>query len=152
MKNDIGFYMGDEDSVKGGGSVIYMPYSHSFLSRGNGHRVIISDVQLLRWYSRRRENIRRAQPPPLCNNLSRCGNGSPRQPENSSYPRRNLRSLIPATTANGTIAIPLSRTSCCHTTRDPTHHQPTTDPASTTNSTPDSGPTATLLNGHSTRR
>ena len=31
VKNDIGFYVGDEDSVKGG-SVIYMPYSHSFLT------------------------------------------------------------------------------------------------------------------------
>ena len=43
VKNDIGFYMGDEGSVKGG-SLIYMPYSHSFLTRGNGHRVQISDV------------------------------------------------------------------------------------------------------------
>ena len=29
VKNDIGFYMSDEDSAKGG-SLIYMPYSHSF--------------------------------------------------------------------------------------------------------------------------
>ena len=29
VKNDIGFYMGDEDSAKGG-SLIDMPYSHSF--------------------------------------------------------------------------------------------------------------------------
>ncbi len=28
VKNDIGFYVGDEDSVKGG-SVIYMPYNHT---------------------------------------------------------------------------------------------------------------------------
>ena len=51
VKNDIGFYMGDEDSsVKGDGSVIYMPYSHTFLTpRGNGYRVLISDVQLLQW-------------------------------------------------------------------------------------------------------
>ena len=57
VKNDIGFYAGDEDSTKGG-SVIYMPYTHNFLVRGNGHRVLISDLQLLQWYSRRRD-IRR---------------------------------------------------------------------------------------------
>ena len=48
VKNDIGFYAGNEDSVKGG-SVIYMPYTHNFL---------ISDLQLLQWYSQRRD-IRR---------------------------------------------------------------------------------------------
>ncbi len=52
--SDIGFYVGDEDSVKGG-SVIYMPYNHNFLTRGNGHRVLISDIQLLQWYSKRRD-------------------------------------------------------------------------------------------------
>ncbi len=57
VKNDIGFYMGDEDGVKGG-SIVYMPYTHSTLVRGNGHRVLISDLQLLHWYSRRRD-IRR---------------------------------------------------------------------------------------------
>jgi hypothetical protein len=41
-----------------GGSVIYMPYAHNFLTRGNGHRVLISDIQLLQWYSQRRD-IRR---------------------------------------------------------------------------------------------
>ena len=54
VKNDIGFYMGDADSVKGG-SLIYMPYTHNILTRGNGHRVLISDLQLLQWYSRRRD-------------------------------------------------------------------------------------------------
>eukprot|EP01036_Dinobryon_divergens_P061768 gene61768-biopygen26091 len=57
VKNDIGFYSGEEDSTKGG-SIVYMPYTHSFLVRGNGHRVLISDLQLLQWYSRRRD-IRR---------------------------------------------------------------------------------------------
>ena len=56
VTNDIGFYVGDKDSVKGG-SFIYMPYSHSFLTRGNGHRVLILDIQLLLWYSQR--DIRR---------------------------------------------------------------------------------------------
>ena len=35
-----------------------MPYTHSFLVRSNGHRILISDVQLLQWYARRRD-IRR---------------------------------------------------------------------------------------------
>ena len=56
-KNDIGFYVGDEDSVKGG-SLIYLPYTHNVLTRGNGHRILISDTQLLQWYSQRRD-IRR---------------------------------------------------------------------------------------------
>jgi hypothetical protein len=57
VKNDIGFYVGDEDSIKGG-SVVYMPYTHNFLTRGNGHRILISDIQLLQWYSQSRD-IRR---------------------------------------------------------------------------------------------
>ena len=53
FKNDIGFYLGDdEDSVKGG-SVIFMLYTHNFVTRGNGHRILISDIQLLQWYSQR---------------------------------------------------------------------------------------------------
>ena len=35
-----------------------MPYTHNFLTRGNGHRILISDLQLLQWYSQRRD-IRR---------------------------------------------------------------------------------------------
>ncbi len=35
-----------------------MPCTHCFLKRGNGHRILISDIQLLQWYSRRRD-IRR---------------------------------------------------------------------------------------------
>ena len=57
VKNDIDIYVGDKDSVKGG-SVIYMPFTHNFLTSGNGHRILISDIQLLQWYSQRR-NIRR---------------------------------------------------------------------------------------------
>ena len=49
LKNDIGFHVGDEDSIKGG-SVVYMSYTNSFLTRGNGHRILISDIQLLQWY------------------------------------------------------------------------------------------------------
>ena len=61
IKNDIGFYAGDEDSVKGG-SVIYMPYTHNFLTRGNGHRILISDLQLLQWYSQHRDICRNPLP------------------------------------------------------------------------------------------
>ena len=46
--------MGDEDRVEGG-SVVYMPYTHNFLTRGNGHRILISDIQLLQWCSQRRD-------------------------------------------------------------------------------------------------
>ncbi len=67
VKNDIGFYVGDEDSVKGG-SVIYMPYNHSFLTRGNGHRVLISDIQLLQWYSKRRDIHRNPLPYSIVHN------------------------------------------------------------------------------------
>jgi hypothetical protein len=42
--------------------VIYMPYTHNFLTRGNGHRILISDLQLLQWYSQRRD-IRRSPLP-----------------------------------------------------------------------------------------
>ena len=57
VKNDIDFYAGDEDSVKGG-FLIYLPHTHNVLTRGNGHRILISDIQLLQWYSQRRD-IRR---------------------------------------------------------------------------------------------
>ena len=53
--------MGDEDSVKGG-SVVYMPYTHNFLTRGNGHRILVSDIQLLQWYSQRRDICRNPLP------------------------------------------------------------------------------------------
>jgi hypothetical protein len=51
-----------------GGSVIYMPYSHSFLTRGNGHRVLISDVQLLQCYSQRRDIRRNPLPYSIVHN------------------------------------------------------------------------------------
>ena len=43
---------------------VYLPYIHSVLTRGNSHRILISDLQLLQWYSRRR-NIRNS-PLPYC--------------------------------------------------------------------------------------
>ena len=68
VKNDIGFFMGDEDGVNGG-SIMYMPY----LVRGNGHRVLISDLQLLQWYSRRRDI--RPNPLPYTFINDACGDG-----------------------------------------------------------------------------
>ena len=44
--NDIGFYLSDEDRIKGG-NLVYLPYMHSVLTRGNSHRILISDLQLL---------------------------------------------------------------------------------------------------------
>jgi hypothetical protein len=61
VKNDIGFYVGDEDSTKGG-SLIYIPYTHKVLTRGGGHHILISDVQLLQWYARRRDITRNPLP------------------------------------------------------------------------------------------
>ena len=39
-----------------------MPYNHSFITRGNGNRVLISDIQLLQWYSKRRNIPRNPLP------------------------------------------------------------------------------------------
>ena len=63
VKNDIGFYLGDEDRIKGG-NLVYLPYTHSILTRGNSHRILISDQQLLQWYSRGRDI--RHSPLPYC--------------------------------------------------------------------------------------
>ncbi len=46
VKNDIGFYLDDEDRIKGC-NLVYLPYTHSVLTRGNSHRILISDLQLL---------------------------------------------------------------------------------------------------------
>jgi hypothetical protein len=45
-----------------------MPYSHSFLTRGNGHRVLISDIQLLQGYSQRRDIRRNPLPYSIVHN------------------------------------------------------------------------------------
>ena len=63
VKNDIGFYLGNEDRIKGG-NLVYLPYTHSVLTRGNSHRILISDQQLLQWYSRHRDI--RQSPLPYC--------------------------------------------------------------------------------------
>ena len=45
-----------------------MPYNHSFLTRGNGHRILISDIQLLQWCSKRRDIRRNPLPYSIVHN------------------------------------------------------------------------------------
>ena len=50
LRNDVGFYMGDDtsDSVH-----VYRAYYHDIQPRAGAARVDISDVQLLRWFNKR---------------------------------------------------------------------------------------------------
>ena len=50
LKNDVGFYMGDDssDSVH-----VYRAYYHDIISKPGAARVDVSDVQLLRWLHKR---------------------------------------------------------------------------------------------------
>jgi hypothetical protein len=50
LKNDVGFYMGDDtsDSIH-----VYRAYYHDIIQRGGAERVDVSDVQMLRWYHKR---------------------------------------------------------------------------------------------------
>jgi len=61
VKNDIGFYLGDEKGMKGG-CIVYKPYEHKIIVRGDLHRVNISPNQLLEWYGRRYEKRQRGLP------------------------------------------------------------------------------------------
>ena len=126
VKNDIGFYMGDEDSVKSG-SLIYMPYSRSFLARGNGHRVLISDVQLLQWYSRRRDIRRNPLPYAIVHGavMDLLTN------RETPVTRDDISQILitPATTAIGTTIIHLAPAVIQHaipliTNPPPPPHQP----------------------------
>ena len=103
VKNGIGFYAGDEDSVKGG-SVIYMPYTHSFLTRGNGHRILISDLQLLQWYSQRRDIRRNPLPYSVVKNAVMdllSNRETPAEGDNSSQ-----LLITPALTDQGDVTTP----------------------------------------------
>ena len=51
-RNEIGFYVGDQTTSKGA-AMVYQPYQHSILVRGDVHRVRISDIQLLQFFGRR---------------------------------------------------------------------------------------------------
>ena len=113
--------MGDEDSVKGG-SLIYMPYSHSFLTRGKGHRVLISDVQLLQWYSRRRDIRRNPLPYAIVHDavMDLLAN------QETLVTRDDTSHILitPATTTNGTIAVPLAPAVIQHAIPLITNHLP----------------------------
>jgi hypothetical protein len=51
-KNELGLYLGDKTGMKGGCHV-YQPYWHRILTRGDVHRVRISEVELMEWYGKR---------------------------------------------------------------------------------------------------
>ena len=51
-KNEVGFYLGDKKGMKGGCHV-YQPYSHNIITRGDVHRVRISEIELMEWYGKR---------------------------------------------------------------------------------------------------
>ena len=50
-KNEMGFYLGDKKGMKGGCHV-YQPYYHKILTRGDEHRVRISEIELMEWYGK----------------------------------------------------------------------------------------------------
>lgn len=52
VRNDVGFFLGDEDGVKGS-CRIYRPYEHKVTVRADVHRINISELQLLSWYGKR---------------------------------------------------------------------------------------------------
>ena len=52
VRNDVGFFLGDEDGVKGS-CRIYRPYEHKVTVRADVHRIHISELQLLAWYGKR---------------------------------------------------------------------------------------------------
>lgn len=52
VRNDIGFYMGDMDGMKGTYK-LYNPYEHNIMPKGDTAKINISEVQLLSWYGRR---------------------------------------------------------------------------------------------------
>eukprot|EP01036_Dinobryon_divergens_P062086 gene62086-biopygen43931 len=51
-KNELGFYLGDKKGMKGGCHV-YQPYWHKILTRGDVHRICISEFELMEWYGKR---------------------------------------------------------------------------------------------------
>eukprot|EP01036_Dinobryon_divergens_P033490 gene33490-biopygen26512 len=52
-KNEFGFYLGDKKGMKGGCHV-YQPYWHRIiLTRGDVHRIRLSEFELMKWYGNR---------------------------------------------------------------------------------------------------
>ena len=51
-KNELGFYLGDKKGMNGGCHV-YQPYRHKILTRGDVHRIRLSEFELMEWYGKR---------------------------------------------------------------------------------------------------
>ena len=51
-KNELGLYLGDKQGMKGGCHV-YQAYWHRIITRGDVHRIKISEVELMEWYGKR---------------------------------------------------------------------------------------------------
>ena len=133
VKNDIGFYVGDEDSVKGG-SLIYLPYTHNVLTRGNGHRILISDIQLLQWYSQRRDIRRNPLPYSIVKDAVMDLLANRETPATKSETAQIL--ITPAVTNEGVIIEPLQPAVIQHAVPD-------SDPLTTT--APNHKPRTALL-------
>ncbi len=54
-KYELGLYLGDKQGMKGGCHV-YQPYWHCIISRGDVHRIKISEVKLMEWYGNVRQS------------------------------------------------------------------------------------------------
>ena len=51
-KNELGLYLGDKQGMKSGCHV-YQPFWHRIITRGDVHRIKISEVELMEWYGKR---------------------------------------------------------------------------------------------------
>jgi hypothetical protein len=118
--------MGDADSIKGG-SLVYMPYTHSTLVRGNGHRILISDIQLLQWYSKRRD-IRR-NPLPYQHTKDSIMNLLADRETTAARDDSSQILVTPATDENDIITTPLQPALVQHAYTDTQTAQPTSTTA-----------------------
>jgi hypothetical protein len=125
--------VGDEDSVKGG-SLIYLPYTHNVLTRGNRHRILISDIQLLQWYSQRRDIRRNPLPYSIVRDAVMDLLANRETPAMKSETAQIL--ITPAVTNEGVIIEPLKPAVIQHAVTN-------IDPLTTT--APDHKPRTALL-------
>ena len=51
-KNELGLYLGDKQGMKSR-CYVYQPYWHRIITRGDVHRIKISEVELMEWYGKR---------------------------------------------------------------------------------------------------
>jgi hypothetical protein len=114
--------MGDADSIKGG-SLVYMPYTHSTLVRVNGHRILISDIQLLQWYSKRRD-IRR-NPLPYQHTKDSIMNLLADRETTAASDDSSQILVTPATDENDIVTTPLQPALVQHASTDTKTAQPT---------------------------